>query len=147
VGLFGPTRHGDNTNLYLGDFNGDGRTDILRIEKGRLGLRTIFAPRGCFSANGDGTFTRGPLTGVQRGGPDGRDAETGITPIFHLGDFNGDGPRHSAHREGPWAADDNSMAWVFFPAATFPDLVSQYADSLGAGATVRLQARYRSSNP
>ena len=60
--------------FWFGDFNGDGKTDILYMPAGS-NARVKFS-------SGDGTFTDGPLFSL---------ADVASFSYFWLGDFNGDG--------------------------------------------------------
>jgi Ca2+-binding RTX toxin-like protein len=84
--IFNPTL----TNIYTGDFNGDGKDDILRQEKGAWAADDSNMLSVYFS-NGDYTFTKAETTSNGNA--------KGINPSsFHgdltnltVGDFNGDG--------------------------------------------------------
>ncbi|MCU0550413.1 MAG: FG-GAP-like repeat-containing protein [Leptolyngbya sp. Prado105] len=98
--------HGDFTNLYMGDFNGDGRTDFLRQEKGGWGADKNYTGA-VFLSNGNGTFNRTILS-------EGFDLDGDFTNLY-MGDFNGDGRTDFMRQEkGGWAADQNYTASVFF---------------------------------
>ena len=75
----GHLEHSNHTvRIHLGDFNGDGRTDILRTwdnQQHRL-----------FLSNGHGFDDAGPVVV-----PDGHLEHSNHTVRIHLGDFNGDG--------------------------------------------------------
>ncbi len=96
---------GDLTNLIPGDFNGDGRMDFIRQEKGGWDDDDIGTAQ-VFLSNGNGTFTivnpneawslKGDLTN--------------LIP----GDFNGDGRTDFIRQEkGGWDDDDIGTAQVF----------------------------------
>ena len=78
------------TNIYTGDFNGDGKADILRQEKGAWASDDYHMLSVYFS-NGDYSFTKAETTSNGNA--------KGVTPgWFHgdytnltVGDFNGDG--------------------------------------------------------
>ncbi|KQC08704.1 MAG: hypothetical protein APR62_04140, partial [Smithella sp. SDB] len=82
-GTFEPViEHNPNVNyndfeLYLGDYNGDGKTDYMWFN-------WIFNNKAVFLSNGDGTFEEVPYAGD--------DQTYGINDYkFTTGDFNGDG--------------------------------------------------------
>ena len=76
---------GDETNLHVGDFNGDGRDDILRQEKGRLDNDNSRTADILFADSNGGFFTRNRVTL-----PENFDLKGDLTNL-HVGDFNGDG--------------------------------------------------------
>src|SRR6266496_3296507 len=85
IGL-GALLNGDYTNIYLGDFNGNGNTDILREEKGSWAVDS-FMMNQVFHSNGDGTFTMGPVDANQNSIGLGALLNGDYTNIY-LGDFN-----------------------------------------------------------
>ncbi|MFH7242842.1 MAG: FG-GAP-like repeat-containing protein [Spirulina sp.] len=102
-----PAMHGDLTNLFIGDFNGDGRSDFLRQEKG--GFATD-APRmlETYLSNGDGTFR------LVWGNQDANRAMHGDLTNLYMGDFNGDGRTDFMRQEkGAFASDIWSMIEVY----------------------------------
>jgi VCBS repeat protein/centrosomal CEP192-like protein/HYDIN/CFA65/VesB family protein len=68
------------TQILVGDFNGDGKLDLLVGQSNEAGFEAVFAQ--VFFGNGDGTFTAGPLAGCGNG-------DYG-EPVA-VGDVNGDG--------------------------------------------------------
>ncbi|NEQ98786.1 MAG: hypothetical protein F6K30_19040 [Cyanothece sp. SIO2G6] len=73
---------GDLTNLITGDFNGDGRDDFIRQEKGSWD-NDDYRTAEIFLALGDGTFSQQLMTDFTR--------MKGDETRFVVGDFNGDG--------------------------------------------------------
>ncbi|MBF2017648.1 MAG: VCBS repeat-containing protein [Rivularia sp. T60_A2020_040] len=93
--------HGDMTNLFMGDFNGDGRTDFLRQEKGAFASDQWWMFE-TFISNGDGSFTS---RFVMHDGAMNGD----LTNLF-IGDFNGDGKSDFIRQEkGHFANDAGRM--------------------------------------
>ncbi|MBE9103062.1 DUF4347 domain-containing protein [Vacuolonema iberomarrocanum] len=71
---------GDNTNLYIGDFNGDGKDDFIRQEKiGNSSDNTADV----FLSDGNGSFAKHTL-------PENFNLKGDLTNLY-VGDFNGDG--------------------------------------------------------
>ncbi|MBC6480246.1 MAG: VCBS repeat-containing protein [Hormoscilla sp. GM7CHS1pb] len=103
---------GDFTNLYIADFNGDGRSDILRQEKGSWdddAHRTaeVLVSRG----DGDFGFTRITLHE--------HFFLKGDWTNLHIGDFNGDGRSDMLRQEKGSADDDaHTTAQVFLSQTT-----------------------------
>ncbi|MGF1675094.1 MAG: FG-GAP-like repeat-containing protein [Rivularia sp. (in: cyanobacteria)] len=93
--------HGDMTNLFMGDFNGDGRTDFLRQEKGAFASDQWWMFE-TFISNGDGSFTsRSVMHDTAMNGD--------LTNLF-IGDFNGDGKSDFIRQEkGHFASDTGRM--------------------------------------
>ncbi|MBO1055940.1 MAG: alpha/beta fold hydrolase [Dolichospermum sp. JUN01] len=97
---------GDLTNLIIGDFNGDGRSDILRQEKGAWDNDSSNTSD-IFFSNGNGTFWQQNL-------PDNYDLKGDLTSLF-IADFNGDGRSDFFRQEkGGWDDDSNNTANIFF---------------------------------
>ncbi len=95
---------GDLTNLYLGDFNGDGQSDILRQEKGSWD-NDEFRTAHVLLSSGNGSFTKHTL-------PERFRLKGDLTNLY-LGDFNGDGKSDILRQEkGSWDNDANRNAHV-----------------------------------
>ncbi|MBD2194224.1 MULTISPECIES: FG-GAP-like repeat-containing protein [Calothrix] len=93
--------HGDLTNLFMGDFNGDGKTDFLRQEKGAFATDNAWMLE-TFISNGDGSFTS--RSAMHDGAMHGD-----LTNLF-IGDFNGDGKSDFIRQEkGSFATDNYRM--------------------------------------
>jgi hypothetical protein len=116
--------NGNNTNLMVGDFNGDGKDDFLRQEKGdwandNNGMAQVFL------SNGNGTFT-------QKADLSNPGIFNGNNTNLMVGDFNGDGKDDFLRQEkGDWANDNIGMAQVFLSNGdgTFSQQVDLPADS------------------
>jgi len=95
---------GDHTNLYIGDFNGDGQSDILRQEKGRWDDDAHMTAQVLLS-EGDGNFNLIPLHehfGLK-----------GDLTNLYIGDFNEDGKSDILRQEkGSWDDDPHLTAQV-----------------------------------
>jgi len=95
---------GDHTNLYIGDFNGDGKSDILRQEKGHW-ADDLTRSAEVLLSQGDGNFTRITL--------DENFALKGDHTNLYIADFNGDGKSDILRQEkGEWDDDDINTANV-----------------------------------
>ncbi|WYL94824.1 MAG: hypothetical protein HEQ35_14050 [Gloeotrichia echinulata IR180] len=98
--------NGDLTNLMVGDFNGDGKDDFLRQEKGAW-ANDNFLMAQVFLSNGDGSFT-------QKADLSNPGIFNGDLTNLMVGDFNGDGKDDFLRQEkGAWANDNFLMAQVF----------------------------------
>ncbi|GAB4532484.1 MAG: hypothetical protein Tsb0014_16970 [Pleurocapsa sp.] len=73
---------GDLTNLIVGDFNGDGKDDFIRQEKGDWDNDNVDSAE-VYISNGDGSFSKNSLAYQEN-------LKGDVTNIF-VGDFNGDG--------------------------------------------------------
>ena len=118
---------GDFVNLIVGDFNGDGKDDFIRQEKGawdddNSGTAHVYL------SNGNGTFSGQLLTGDLYD-------NSGNVSVFNnysfkgdltnliVGDFNGDGTDDLIRQEkGGWDDDSNGTAHIllFDGSGTFP---------------------------
>ncbi|MDJ0658161.1 MAG: FG-GAP-like repeat-containing protein [Crocosphaera sp.] len=97
---------GDLTNLYVGDFNGDGKDDFLRQEKGSFDNDNV-RTADIFLSNGNGGFSRIGL-------PESFHLKGDLTNL-HIGDFDGDGFDDFLRQEkGSWDNDNNNTANIFF---------------------------------
>jgi hypothetical protein len=96
---------GDFTNIIPGDFNGDGRTDFIRQEKGAWDDDDVGTAE-VYLSNGNGYFTviSPNNASILKGD------FTNIIP----GDFNGDGRKDFIRQEkGAWDDDDVGTAQVY----------------------------------
>ncbi|MBE9119010.1 CHAP domain-containing protein, partial [Lusitaniella coriacea LEGE 07157] len=97
--------NGDLTDLLVGDFNGDGKTDFLRQEHG-VWDDDSFNTSNLFLSNGDGTFRQMNL-------PENFDLKGDLTHL-HMSDFNGDGKTDFLRQEkGDWDNDAFNTANAF----------------------------------
>ncbi len=98
--------NGDKVNIIPGDYNGDGKTDFIRQEKGDWDDDDIITA-GIYLSNGDGTFKMQPLTDytVMKGDL------VNIIP----GDYNGDGKTDFIRQEkgDDWVKDDKNTVQVY----------------------------------
>ncbi|BAY20915.1 hypothetical protein NIES2100_06590 [Calothrix sp. NIES-2100] len=96
---------GDLTNLIVGDYNGDGKTDFIRQEKGHWAT-DAYGTGKVYLANGDGTFRKMDLT-------DSDDMKGDLTNLI-VGDYNGDGKTDFIRQEkGHWATDAYGTGKVY----------------------------------
>ncbi|HLP91522.1 MAG TPA: FG-GAP-like repeat-containing protein [Nostocaceae cyanobacterium] len=96
---------GDLTNIFIGDFNGDNRSDFLRQEKGHWDDDT-YNTANVFLSNGNGNFNRFDL-------PNWYDLKGDLTNLL-IGDFNGDGNSDFIRQErGGWDTDNSNTANIF----------------------------------
>ncbi|MCC5628557.1 VCBS repeat-containing protein [Nostoc sphaeroides CHAB 2801] len=96
---------GDFTNLIVGDYNGDGRDDFIRQEKGAYAVDDILTAQ-VYLSNGNGTFSSQLLTDytIMKGD---------LTNLI-VGDYNGDGRDDFIRQEkGAYAVDDILTAQVY----------------------------------
>ncbi len=111
----------DFTNLYVGDFNGDEKSDILRQEKGSWSKDDAVRTADVLLSQGNGNFTRTTL-------PDSFALNGNFTNLY-VGDFNGDGKSDILRQEkGDWDNDAIRTAEVLlsqgngnFTRTTLPD--------------------------
>ena len=90
----------------VGDFNGDGKDDFLRQEKGSWANDNGLMVQ-VFLSNGDGSFT-------QRADLSNPEIFNGNLSNLMVGDFNGDGSNDFLRQEkGSWANDNSMMAQAF----------------------------------
>jgi hypothetical protein len=94
---------GDLTNLYVGDFNGDGKDDFIRQEKGSWDNDSNNTAN-VFLSNGNGSFRKHNLPNELKGD---------LTNLY-VGDFNGDGKDDFIRQEkGSWDDNSSNTANVF----------------------------------
>jgi hypothetical protein len=98
--------NGNKTNLMVGDFNGDGKDDFLRQEKGDWANDNSLMAQ-VFLSNGNGTFS-------QQADLSNPGIFNGNNTNLMVGDFNGKGTDDFLRQEkGDWANDNSLMAQVF----------------------------------
>lgn len=96
---------GDLANLTVGDYNGDGKDDFIRQEKGSWDDDTNNTAN-VYLSNGNGTFWKQDLTNQA-------DMKGDLTNLI-VGDFNGDKKTDFIRQEkGDWDNDDNNTANVY----------------------------------
>ncbi|MEH2420705.1 MAG: VCBS repeat-containing protein, partial [Nostoc sp.] len=89
---------GDLTNLIVGDYNGDGKDDFIRQEKGAYAVDDLLTAQ-VYLSNGDGTFSSQLLTDFT--------IDSGDLTNLIVGDYNGDGKDDFIRQEkGAYAVDD-----------------------------------------
>jgi hypothetical protein len=97
---------GRDAELATGDFNGDGRDDFLRREKG-VAADDRYQTADIFSSTGDGTFSRGPSLN------EAFNLRSDYTNVI-VGDFNGDGRDDFLRQEkNGWDNDESRNAELF----------------------------------
>jgi hypothetical protein len=103
--------NGDLTNLYIGDFNGDGRDDVLRQEKGAWTANNDRVNTAYLLISKGNDFTKYVL-----------DEDlylNGDYTNLYVGDFNADGNDDVLRQEhGAWAGDDVNMATLLISTGT-----------------------------
>ncbi len=120
---------GDETNLIPGDFNGDGRMDLLRQEKNNWDNDAL-ATAEVWLSNGNGTFSSVEPSGAEWLKGD----ETNLIP----GDFNGDGRMDFLRQEkNAWDDDavNTAQVWLSHGDGTFSVLNPNEADWLKGDET------------
>nr|MDJ0511015.1 S8 family serine peptidase [Crocosphaera sp.] len=96
---------GDLTNLIVGDYNGDGKDDFIRQEKGGWDNDNIRTAE-IYLSLGDGTFNREELT-------DYKSLKGDLTNLI-VGDYNGDGKDDFIRQEkGGWDDDNIRTADIY----------------------------------
>ncbi|AUB36930.1 hypothetical protein COO91_02859 [Nostoc flagelliforme CCNUN1] len=96
---------GDFVNLIVGDYNGDGKDDFIRQEKGAIAVDDILTAQ-VYLSNGNGTFSSQLLTDYT--------IQKGDFVNLIVGDYNGDGKDDFIRQEkGAIAADDILTAQVY----------------------------------
>ncbi len=88
---------GTFTNIIPGDYNGDGKTDFLRQEKGSWGNDTL-GMVDVYLSKGDGSFDVVETTG--------QEMSSGDSTNFITGDYNGDGKTDFIRQEKGALDDD-----------------------------------------
>jgi hypothetical protein len=112
--------------MMLGDFNGDGRTDIFWDAEDAYG-RSTGAPRAIWQSNGDGTFI-----GIGNiGGADGTIG--GWNP--QLGDFNGDGKTDVLWDSSDQYGRSTGSRALWLSSPTPNDLLASVSKGLGGVPT------------
>jgi len=102
---------GDLTNIVVGDFNGDGKDDFIRQEKGSWDDDS-FNTANVFLATGSGNFSKVGDLGV-KSGVSTEEFKGDLTNII-VGDFNGDGKDDFIRQEkGGWDDDSFNTANVY----------------------------------
>lgn len=131
---YGDTMRGDNVDIYTLDYNGDGKTDFLRREKGAWDGDTAYT-LAIYTSKGDGTFdVFYPYSGtVPEWYQDG--CRRRVANIL-TGDFDGDGKGDFLRQE--WDGYDNDTANTFNVFFANGDDAGDYLKKVtnGLGATV-----------
>ncbi len=108
----GHTWPGTLTNTYIADFNGDGKSDILRQEKGEWENDALNMIQ-VYLGQGNGTFSVAPQDGNSNTIGLGHPWKDSLTNIY-IGDFNGDGKSDILRQEkGVWENDARNMIQVY----------------------------------
>src|SRR5262249_17895390 len=109
-GLDPSTWNGDIATTYIGDFDGDGQSDLLRVEKGgapaqndsRAQIQVFLA-----SPKADGSFNYGPHDSNDNGSGLSAQWNGDVTRVI-VADVDGDGKSDIIRQEyGTWAFGDN----------------------------------------
>ncbi|HEX5749738.1 MAG TPA: FG-GAP-like repeat-containing protein [Archangium sp.] len=108
----------DSHTLYVGDYNGDGRSDAY-VYWPSSGTNRLFL------SNGNGTFTSSfdPIAAAALNGSD--------SHTLHVGDYNGDG-RSDVYVYWPSSGTNR----LFLGAGATPDLLASVSNGLGGTTTV-----------
>ncbi|MCE8510973.1 VCBS repeat-containing protein [Ruegeria pomeroyi] len=106
---------GDSRNIVIGDFNGDGRDDFIRQEKGLSDNDNLNTAQ-VFLSHTDGSFRKsGDLHSLTSGDEFSSDPYKGDLTNLIVADFNGDGVDDFIRQEkGSWDDDDSRTAQLFF---------------------------------
>lgn len=130
----------DLSRVKFGDFNGDGRTDIARINLPGTGqTMSIYLAK-------DGSFSNTPIQGVPMWSAVGNgtvEFDAVNIPRVLLADFNGDGMTDIAHING-WGTTEPLS--IFHAAGSFPDLVNTISNGLGGKTTVAYEPSTKHQN-
>jgi len=112
--------------FQLGDFNGDGRTDILIYDGSGLAPNNAI-----YLSNGDGSFTSTAVNATAFNLNTTLLSLKDGTARCQLGDFNGNGITDILLSEDAWG--NNAL---YTSAAPFPDLLTGITNGLGATTTI-----------
>jgi len=125
----------------LGDFNADGKTDILR-------WHDDFLQNALYLSNGNGRFTLAPSFNIK----DTNLEHSNNTYGTYLGDFDGDGRTDILRRNDTFASN---ILYSGGPATDYPDLLYSVSDGIGATATftykpltdIAVYTKFKNGNP
>ena len=122
------------SRIKLGDFNGDGRTDVYRINGwGSADYDTVYFSRG------DGTFDKNsPNINMYAGGASFEAARFEMARV-NLGDFNGDG-RTDVYRVNGWLSTEHDTIYM-----SSTDRIRIQKIEGGIGSTVNIESQLLTS--
>jgi RHS repeat-associated protein len=139
---------GNNRDVQSGDYNADGRADLMVLREDLNGAKSYTVTRSTYLSDGQRLYPQ-PV----QSGTDQVQITSESTPTFKewfSGDFNGDGKEDLVQRikvtDSQYSAPQRSVFTIYRTSAGFQDLLTDATDSVGSTTSVEFLPLTASKN-